>query len=130
MRRSFKGTTLVLASTLLLACAGEEPPPAPPPTVAPPPPPVASAAPAPTTPPPPPEPTPEEKKKAEALAHLNEDRAKWQKDNDAELARWTPDLHAAAKAIADKSYPTLRAAIDASAKGPQRKPGDADRDKY
>jgi predicted methyltransferase len=129
MRTSLKGS-LVLASILLAAaCGGEEPPPAAPP--APPPAaPVASAAPAPTTPPPAPEPSPEDKKKAEALAHLNEDRAKWQEENKAELARWTPEMHAAAKALADKTYPTLRAAIDAAAKGPQRKPGEADRDKY
>jgi predicted methyltransferase len=134
MRRSFKGPLVlgipgVLAAALILACGGEAPPPAAPPA-SPPPAPVASAAPAPPPVAPAPEPTPEDKKKAEALAHLNEDRAKWQEENKAELARWTPEMHAAAKAIADKSYPTLRAAVDAALKGPQRKPGDADRDRY
>jgi predicted methyltransferase len=81
-----------------------------------------------TTPPPPPEPTPEEKKKAEAQKKLQEDRAKWQDENKAEMARWTPEMHAAAKVLASKSYPNLRAAVKAALAGPQRHPGDADRD--
>jgi len=76
------------------------------------------------------EPTPEEKKKAEALKKLQDDRAKWQDENKAELARWTPEMHAAAKALADKAYPTLAAAIQAATAGKHRKPGNADRDKY
>lgn len=82
------------------------------------------------TPPRPPEPTPEEKKKAEDAKRLEQDRAKWEEDNKAELARWTPDLHAAAKALADKSYPNGHAALVAALSGKQRKPGDAARDKY
>jgi predicted methyltransferase len=120
---------LLLSSSLLLACGGSEPEPvAPPPP--PPPPPVAVVAPPPadTTPPPPPEPTAEEKKKAEALKKLQEERAKWQEENKAEMARWTPELHAAAKALASKAYPNLRAAVKAALAGPQRHPGNADRD--
>jgi len=119
---------LLLSSSLLLACGGSEPEPlAPPP---PPPPPVAVVTPPPadTTPPPPPEPTAEEKKKAEALKKLQEERAKWQEENKVEMARWTPELHAAAKALASKAYPNLRAAVKAALAGPQRHPGDADRD--
>jgi len=118
---------LLLSSSLLLACGGSEPEPLAPP---PPPPPVAVVTPPPadTTPPPPPEPTPEEKKKAEALKKLQEDRAKWQDESKAETARWTPELHAAAKALASKAYPNLRAAVKAALAGSQRHPGNADRD--
>lgn len=122
---------LVLAAASLVACGGNEQAPlAPPPP--PPPPPVASASapPADTTPPPPPEPTAEEKKKAEEQKELQDERAKWQAASAAEAARWTPDVRAAAKAIADKAYPSLDAAMKAVLAGPQRKPGDADRDKY
>jgi predicted methyltransferase len=86
------------------------------------------APPADTTPPPPPEPTPEEKKKAEAAKKLDEDRAKWSGEHKAEVARWTPEMHAAAKTLATKAYPNLRVAVKAALSGPQRKPGDAERD--
>jgi predicted methyltransferase len=126
--RGHRFGSLLLSSSLLLACGGSEPAPLPPPP--PPPPPVAVVEPPPTatTPPPPPEPTPEEKKKAEALKKLQEDRAKWQEENKVELARWTPEVHAAAKALASASYPSLRAALKAALAGPQRRPGNADRD--
>jgi predicted methyltransferase len=131
MRRSLIGI-LGLTSTILLSCGGSPPPPASTAPTAPPPagtlPPVVSATAAPATPAP--EPSAEEKKKAQDLARLHEDRAKWQEENKAEVARWTPDLHAGAKALTEKAYPTLRAAIEAVAKGPQRKPGNAERDKY
>ncbi|HEX8791464.1 MAG TPA: hypothetical protein VF765_10980 [Polyangiaceae bacterium] len=48
----------------------------------------------------------------------------------AELARWTPAMHAAAKALADTTYPSGAAAIAAALKGTHRVPGAADRDKY
>jgi predicted methyltransferase len=89
------------------------------------PPPAASAAPAPA-----PEPTPEEKKKAEDLQNLQADRARWQAENKAELERWTPEMHAAAKALAEKPYPDLRSALTAAMAGSDRKPGNAARDKY
>jgi predicted methyltransferase len=129
--RTYSLGFLVVSGSLVLACGGEEPAPVAPP---PPPPPTevasATAAPADTTPPAPPELTPEQKKKAEALQRLNEDRTKWEGAKAAEIARWTPDVRAAAKALADKTYPTLQAAMKAVLAGPQRRPGDADRDKY
>jgi predicted methyltransferase len=117
-------------ASFAVACGSEPPPVAPAP---PPPPPVASApppAPADTTPPPPPEPTPEEKKKADDAAKLQAARAKWEDQNKTELARWTPEMHAAAKALADKSYPSAKAAIQAAMKGTHRAPGAAGRDQY
>jgi predicted methyltransferase len=117
-------------SSILAACGSEPPPVAP----APPPPsaaPVASVPPpADTTPPPPPEPTAEEKKKADDAAKLQAARAKFEDDKKAELARWTPEMHASAKAIADKSYPSTKAALVAATKGTYRAPGAADRDVY
>ena len=130
MRHPLLGS-LVLSSCLLLACGEEAPPPAAPP----PPPPVASASvasaapPAPETPPAA-APTPEEKKKAEAQKQLQEDRAKWEADDKVEVARWTADLHAAAKALASKSTPSLKAALKAVLASSTRRPGDVDRDKF
>ena len=125
--------TFALLSVLAAAACGPPPPAEPP--VSPMPSssaPVVTAPPAPTetTPPAPPEPTPEEKKKAKAAKELQEDRAKWEEENKAEMARWTPEMHAAAKAMAEKTYPTGKAAIQAAMAGKHRKPGNADRDKY
>ncbi len=126
--------TVALSSSLLLACGGAEPPPP-----APVPPPVASAAPFASAAPPPaasaalapsPEQTPEERKTVEEHKKLSDERAKWGEDNKAELARWTPEMHAAAKALAEKTYPSLTAAINAAIAGKDRKPGNADRDQY
>lgn len=91
-----------------------------------------ATAPAPTATAPvaPKEPTAEEKKKAEALHQLEADRAKFEADSNAEIARWTPELHAQAKALADKTYPNGHAAITAAAASKTRLPGNADRDKY
>jgi predicted methyltransferase len=75
-------------------------------------------------------PSPEDEKKAKAARELQEDRTKWEDENKTELARWTPELHAAAKALADKTYPSGRAALQAAIAGKHRKPGNADRDKY
>jgi predicted methyltransferase len=117
----------ILVVSFLVACGAEPPPPAPPP----PPPPVEVAPPPPPEPPPPPpEPTAEEKKKAEAAQKLAEDRAKWEAEHKTELSRWTPEMHAAAKALADKTFPSGKAAIQAAMKGTHRSPGRADRDKY
>ena len=119
-----------LFAVVLLACADDTPPPAAPPP--PPPAPIATVAPPPadTTPPPPPAPTPEEKKKAEDAAKLQAAHARWDDRNKAELARWTPDMHTAAGALASKAYPSGKAGVEAAMKGPQRLPGHADRDKY
>ena len=51
-------------------------------------------------------------------------------DHKAEMARWTPELRAEAKALADKAYPNGKAAIQAVMASKIRKPGDAERDKY
>jgi predicted methyltransferase len=75
-----------------------------------------------------PEPTEEEKKKAEELKKLEEDRAKLKADNEKELARWTPELRAEAKAVAEKDYTTGKAAIKAALAGKYRAPGNSDRD--
>lgn len=125
MKRALLGSFALLS--LVVACGGEPPPepvaPAPPPA----PEPVATPAPAPA---PKPEPTAEEKKKAEQLEALAKDRAKMEADHKAEMARWTPELHAEAKALADKTFPTGKAAIQAAMASKTRRPGDADRDKY
>lgn len=119
-----------LALSVLAACGGSpaEPPAAPEPAPSSP---VTATPPAAAlTPPPPKEPTPEEKKKAEEQRQLSEDRAKMEADNKAEAARWTPELHAAAKALADKTYPTGKAGVTAAVASKTRVPGNADRDKY
>ena len=90
---------------------------------------MAATSPGPKTPPGS-EPSADDKKRAEALKQLKEERAKWQDENKAELARWTPDLHAQAAALAGKTYPSLEVAMKAVLAGKQRKPGSADRDKF
>jgi predicted methyltransferase len=117
--------------SILSACGGDPPPPAAPPPAppaAPDPTPVATTTAAEPTKPA--EPTPEELKKAEAAKKLAEERAKWDDTEKAETARWTPELHAEAKALADKNFPDTKAALTAAMAGHHRKPGDADRDKY
>jgi predicted methyltransferase len=76
------------------------------------------------------EPTPDEKKKAEALKALEKDRAKMKADQEAEKARWTPELKAEAKALTEKTFPTGKAAIQAAASSKTRKPANAERDKF
>jgi predicted methyltransferase len=123
---------VVLSCSLLMACGGAEPPP--PEAPAPPPMPTdmtaASTAPTDTAPVAPPPLTPEQEKKAKAQKELQDDRDKWQNESSAEIARWTPDLHAKAAALAGKVYPSMDAALKAVMASPVRKPGDADRDKY
>jgi predicted methyltransferase len=120
-----------------LACETMGPPLTPPP----PPPPVATVAVAPQPPPvepaKPAEPTPEEKKKAEAekkkaeaAQKLAADRAQWDADSQLEAARWTPEVHAAAKALVEAKYPSLKAALTAVLKSKHRKPVNAARDVY
>ncbi|HEY4122508.1 MAG TPA: hypothetical protein VGM56_31810 [Byssovorax sp.] len=116
--------TLVGAAFTLVACASEPAPePAAPP---PPPPPVETVA----ATPPPPELTVAQKKAAADAKELADDRAKWEASEKIESARWTPDLHAKAKALADKSYPSGDAALKAALAGPQRRPADVARDAY
>ena len=129
MKRALLGPVGSLCLALALnACGGDAPevkaPPPPPPVEAPPP--VVEKP----VEPPKPEPTAEEKKKAEQLEALAKDRAKMEAEHKAEMARWTPELRAEAKALADKAYPTGKAAIQAVMASKTRKPGDAERDKY
>ena len=77
-----------------------------------------------------PEPSPEEKKKAQDAKELAEDKAKWEADSKTELARWTPELHAAAKTLAEKTFASGKQAIQAAMAGTHRAPGAAARDKY
>jgi predicted methyltransferase len=119
--------SLLVLGSILAACESTPPPVAP----APPPPPAAVAV----TPPaaaaaPPAEPTAEESKKAKEAKQLAEDRAKWEAENRAEAARWTPEMHAAAKALAGKAYPNAKSAIQAAMAGRHRKPGATDRDRF
>src|SRR5271154_7155570 len=100
-----KYTVALLLPSLLLACEATPdpmPPPAPVATAEAPPPVVEIAAPA------PPVLTPEEKKKAADARELADDRAKWEVKQKAEVARWTPELHAQVKVIADKAYPSTK----------------------
>jgi predicted methyltransferase len=132
MTRSWSGPITLVSFVFLAACGSSPTPPLapPPPQPAPSPAPVVEAPPPAPTQATPPEPTPEEKKKAEALRELQQDRAKWDAAYQTELARWTPDLHAAAKTLADKAYATGHVAIQTAMAGKHRVPGAADRDKY
>jgi len=71
-----------------------------------------------------------DERKAREARQLQDDRAKWEDENKGELARWTPELHAEAKALADKAYANGKVAIALAAKGHHRKPGNAERDVY
>jgi predicted methyltransferase len=110
-----------------MGCAGEEQVPA---DFPPPPPPVQAAIVAAPPPPAPVEPTPEEIKKAADAQELVADRAKFETDNKAEIARWTPEMHKAATALAGKTYPSGHAAIQAAMAGTHRWPSAAGRDKF
>jgi len=57
-------------------------------------------------------------------------RAKADADHQAELSRWTPELHASAKRLADASYASADAALKAVLVSPHRQPGNAERDKF
>lgn len=48
----------------------------------------------------------------------------------AEAERWTPEMHASAKQLAEAKYPSVRAAFAKLEKSPHRVPGHADRDRY
>ena len=118
---------VTFASVLACACA-EQPPPTAPGPVTPATPAPVEPVPAAVAPAPVPEPTPEEKKKAEEARKLEEDWVKLREKHAAELARLTPEVRAAAKALADKAYPTNRAALQAAIKGKHRAPDNAGRD--
>ncbi len=69
-------------------------------------------------------------KAAEDQRRLQEDRAKLDTDHQAQLARFTPELRAEARKLAEKRYGSGHAAIAAALASPHRAPGNADRDKY
>jgi predicted methyltransferase len=126
-----KPSLLLLALMACPVACAEAPPP--PPEAPPPAPPVVSAAALPTvapTPAPAPELTAEEKKKIADDKAFAEERARSEADGKAELARWTPELHAEAKAVAGKTYATPKAALAAVLAAKYRKPANAARDQY
>lgn len=133
--RAMKNNLLVIALLAApVACGPATPEPStsdstPPPAVTAAPPATTPAA-TPATPPPAPEPTAEEKKKAEAARQLAEDRAKMEADMKAEATRWTPEIRAEAKKLAETKPASLKSAIEVALKAKYRKPGNADRDKY
>jgi predicted methyltransferase len=70
----------------------------------------------------------EEAKKAKAAALLERDRAKAEAERVAERARWTPELHAAVKGLAETAYPNGHAAMLAVVAGKHRRPASPGRD--
>ena len=78
------------------------------------------------------EPTAEEQAKAkaklDAAALLERDRAKFEAEQAAEVARWTPALRAEAKRVADARYATGQAAMRAVVAGKHRRPASPERD--
>ena len=63
-------------------------------------------------------------------AQVQAAQARWDVKNKAELARWTPEMHTAAAALANKVYPSGKAGVEAAMKGPQRAKDHADRDPF
>ena len=117
-----------LFAVLSVAACASAPPPEPAPVSSPPPEPTP-AAPVSVEPPKVVEPTPEEKKKADEQRQFQEEKATAEADAKVELARWTPELHAEAKALASKNFPSAKAALQAALAGKHRKPGNEARDK-
>jgi len=119
-------------SQALWACGGATPPPTDPADAATPPgevvaatpPPAPAAAPAPVAA----APTPEEQKKAAEQEQLKKDYAKLEADQQAESTRLTPEIRKSSQALADKSFPSTKAALTAALASPHRKPGNAARD--
>ena len=72
--------------------------------------------------------TPEQQKAEDERKKLEADFAALEKEHEAELARLTPDVRAAARTLAETSYPNLRAALTAVLASPHRRPGHAARD--
>jgi predicted methyltransferase len=114
---------LALTLVLLSSCGSEPRPPVATPIPSTPAPTVAEPAPKPA------EPTADEKAKADALAALQKDRAKLKIDHDAELARWTPELRAQAKALTEKTFKNGHDALVAVVASKHRRPASPERDK-
>lgn len=57
-------------------------------------------------------------------------RAKAEAAHQAELQRWTPELRAASKRLAETSYPSVDAALKAALASPHRQPSNAARDEF
>jgi predicted methyltransferase len=118
----------LLLLPLSVACAASPPPvvepePAGHVVAATPPPPALSAAPAPAA-----APSPEEQKRLAEQAQLARDFEKLESEHRAELARLTPELRKQARELAQKAYPSTKAALTPIVKSPHRKPGHPERD--
>ncbi len=61
---------------------------------------------------------------------MQKGRAKADADHQAELSRWTPELRASSKRLAETSFPSVDAALKAVLASPHRQPGNAERDKF
>jgi predicted methyltransferase len=123
--RSFRCSALVALAFTSFSCATSEPPPAaaPAPLAPQPPEPAHATAPSPAL-----APSPEESKKAEEQRKLQADFAELERHHQAELARFTPELRKQGQELAQKSYPSMRAALTAALKSPHREPDSAARD--
>jgi len=116
-------------SSLALACGGSSEPaaaPEAPPTVVTPP--AAAAEPSSASAATAAAPTAEEQKKLQEQRKLEEDFAKLEAERQRELSRLTPDIRKSSQALAEKSYPSLAAALNAALAGPHRKPESKERD--
>jgi predicted methyltransferase len=54
----------------------------------------------------------------------------FEEENAKELTRWTPELHKTAATLANKKFPSTKAALTEILKSPIRGPGHSDRDQY
>jgi predicted methyltransferase len=119
-----------LALVMAFGCASDPPPPAEPPPLASTPmteaPVTVTSAPVSL---PAAEPSAEDKKKAEEAKKLEEDWTKLRERHASEVARITPEVRAAAKALTERAYPSTRAAIKAALAGKHRAPGNVERDR-
>jgi predicted methyltransferase len=118
---------LAIVVSLTAACAGQRPEPESAPSA------QSASTTEPATvvveaPPAAPAPTPEEQARAAQLAELELQRAKMLAEHELEVQRFTPELKAKSQALAEKSYPSGRAALAAVLKSPHRKPSNVERD--
>ncbi len=77
-----------------------------------------------------PEPSAEDKQKAAEAAKNRGQLAKMEEDSKKEAARWTAELRAKAKALAETKHRSTAAGLKKILKSEHRAPGNADRDKY